>query len=83
MTRAETDLLLRLSQDTNSRVTALDLRLSEHLIDDTKKFAAIDVKDTKLSTGLERNDTRWRILHWAFWPTLGMIASFLGYRVLH
>ena len=76
MTRAETELMLRLTQDTNDKVSLLNGRLDKHMNDDTLQFRT-------LTNGLERNDTRWRILHWAFWPTLGILMSFLGYRVLN
>lgn len=74
MTRAETDLLLQLSKDTNERITSLGDKFEQHADDDNKRFEGI-------SKGIERQDTRWKIIQWGFWPFLALILGFVGYKI--
>ena len=79
ITEAEIQLLLQLSRDTNERIIRLDTAMVDHIKDDTAKFLSL----TELMVrGVERNDTRWKVFYWMFWPLIGTLTSLLGYKIV-
>lgn len=73
MTRAETDLLIQLSKDTNKKLSELSARFNGHVVDDKDTFS-------RLEAGMERQDTRWRIIKWVAPGVVTILGILLGLK---